>query len=165
MPRAIIGRWGKNLAIRLPGEVAREAGFSVGQRVEIAAKGDELVIRKLRAETTVEAMFAGLSPEVWRALYREAFDWAPIGAASASRNERGRILARRRLPSSGLISIRHSGDKNAAPIDARLSEGVNRLGKANALRLGRHGRLWSQEIAHITRPNIGRMATSFPSRS
>jgi antitoxin MazE len=77
MPRAVTGRWGKNLAIRVPAEVARDAGLSVGQKVDIAAAGEELVIRKLPVETTVEGMFAGQSPEAWRALYRDAFDWGP----------------------------------------------------------------------------------------
>lgn len=77
MPRAIVGRWGKNLAIRFPAEIAKKAALSDGQPVEILAAGDEVVIRKLPAETTVEAMFAAQSPEVWRALYRNAFDWGP----------------------------------------------------------------------------------------
>ncbi len=77
MARAVVGRWGKNLAIRFPAEVAKEAGLGVGQRVEIAATDNALVIRKLPAETSVEAMFAGRSPEDWRALYQNAFDWGP----------------------------------------------------------------------------------------
>jgi antitoxin MazE len=73
MPRAVIGRWGRNLAIRVPAEVAKASGPSVGQRAEIAAAGDERVIRKL----PVEAMFAGQSPEAGRALYRDVYDWGP----------------------------------------------------------------------------------------
>jgi hypothetical protein len=45
--------------------------------VEIAASGDEVVIRKLPAEAALEAMFAGKPPEDWRALYRDALDWGP----------------------------------------------------------------------------------------
>ena len=77
MPRAVIGRWGKNLAIRFPAEVAEAASLNEGERVEIAATGDEVVIRKLPAEAGLEALFAGKSPETWRALYRDAFDWGP----------------------------------------------------------------------------------------
>ncbi len=77
MPRAVVGRWGKNLAIRFPAEVAEAARLSEGERVEIAASGDEVVIRKLPAETTVESLFSGRAPEAWRALYRDAFDWGP----------------------------------------------------------------------------------------
>ncbi len=77
MPRAVIGRWGKNLAIRFPADVAKAALLSDGERVEIAVSDDTVVIRKLPAETTAEALFAGRSPEAWRALYRDAFDWGP----------------------------------------------------------------------------------------
>ena len=75
MSRAVVGRWGKNLAIRFPAEVAEVARLVEGERVEIAASGDEVVIRKIPFETTVEALFAGRPPETWRALYRDAFDW------------------------------------------------------------------------------------------
>lgn len=75
MPRAIVGRWGKNLAIRFPAEVAEAARLIDGERVEIAVADDAVVIRKLPDETAVEALFAGRSPEAWRALYRDAFDW------------------------------------------------------------------------------------------
>jgi antitoxin component of MazEF toxin-antitoxin module len=70
MPRAIIGRWGKNLAIRFPAGVAQAAGLKHGERVEIAASKDEVVIRKAPAEVTVAAMFAGKPPQDWRALPR-----------------------------------------------------------------------------------------------
>ena len=75
MPRATIGRWGKNLAIRFPADVTKAAGLKDGERVEIAASKDEVVIRKLPAEVTVDAMFAGKPPQDWRALYRDAYDW------------------------------------------------------------------------------------------
>ena len=77
MPRAVIGRWGKNLAIRFPAEVADAAGLGDGQRVEIVSSGDEVIIRKLAAEPTVDSMFAGKSPAAWRAFYRDAYDWGP----------------------------------------------------------------------------------------
>jgi len=75
--RAVIGRWGKNLAVRFPADVARAAGLSDGERVEIAASGEDIVIRKLAPEPTLESMFAGKPPEAWRALYRDAYDWGP----------------------------------------------------------------------------------------
>ena len=77
MTRAIVGRWGKNLAVRFPAEIADAARLTEGERVEIAAAGDEVVIRKLPAQEGVEAMFAGRRPDEWRALYRDAFDWGP----------------------------------------------------------------------------------------
>jgi antitoxin MazE len=77
MPRAIVGRWGKNLAIRFPAEIADALRLTEGERVEVAAIGEEVVIRKLPAETAIQVLFAGKAPEVWRALYRDAFDWGP----------------------------------------------------------------------------------------
>jgi antitoxin component of MazEF toxin-antitoxin module len=77
MPSAIIGRWGKNLAIRFPANIAEAASLKDGERVEIAVSKDEVVIRKLPGEPTVEAIFAGKRPQDWRALYRDAYDWGP----------------------------------------------------------------------------------------
>lgn len=77
MPRAVIGRWGKSLAIRFPSDVAKDARLSIGQSVEIVAADNALVIRMLPREPTIESMFAGKSAEAWRSLYREAFDWGP----------------------------------------------------------------------------------------
>ncbi len=54
MSRAVIGRWGKNLAIRFPVDIAAAAGLRDGERVEIAASKDEVVIRKLPAHETIE---------------------------------------------------------------------------------------------------------------
>jgi antitoxin component of MazEF toxin-antitoxin module len=64
MSRAVIGRWGKNLAIRFPADIAKAAGLRDGQRVEIVSSAEEIVIRKLPAELTAETMFAGKSPRV-----------------------------------------------------------------------------------------------------
>ncbi len=77
MVRAVIGRWGKNLAVRFPADVARAARLNDGERVEIAASGEDIVIRKLAPEPTLESMFAGRPPEAWRAHYRDAYDWGP----------------------------------------------------------------------------------------
>ncbi len=77
MVRAVIGRWGKNLAVRFPADIAKAARLNDGERVEIAASGDDIVIRKLAPEQTLESMFAGKPPETWRKLYRNAYDWGP----------------------------------------------------------------------------------------
>ena len=77
MAHAVVGRWGKNLAIRFPADVAKAAGLGDGQRVEIVSSKDAIVIRKLKAEETAESMFAGKSPQAWRAMYRGPYDWGP----------------------------------------------------------------------------------------
>jgi antitoxin MazE len=77
MSQAVIGRWGKNLAVRFPADVAKAAGLDDGQRVEIVPGEGEVVIRKLPPELTIETMFHGRPPEAWRELYDDAYDWGP----------------------------------------------------------------------------------------
>ena len=77
MSQAVVGRWGRSLAIRLPGEVAREAGIYDGERVEIEARDGEVVIRPAAPRFTLEELFRGKIPEQWRAAYAGAFDWGP----------------------------------------------------------------------------------------
>jgi antitoxin MazE len=77
MSQATVGRWGKSLAVRLPGEIARAAGISDGERVEIEACGGDIVIRPAAPHFTLRELFAGKSPQEWRAAYSGAFDWGP----------------------------------------------------------------------------------------
>jgi len=44
--QVIVGKWGKSLAIRVPLEVARAAGLSDGENVEIEALDGDIVIRR-----------------------------------------------------------------------------------------------------------------------
>lgn len=77
MPQAVIGKWGKSLAVRLPGDVARAAQLRDGERVEIEAHKDSIVIRRAPPRFTLEDLFRGKTPEEWRAVYAGAFDWGP----------------------------------------------------------------------------------------
>jgi antitoxin component of MazEF toxin-antitoxin module len=77
MTQAIVGRWGKNLAVRFPAEVARAAGLGDGQRVELVQQNGAILIRKVAPEITAESIFRGRSSEEWRSLYSEAYDWGP----------------------------------------------------------------------------------------
>ena len=88
MPRAVVRRWGKNLAIRLPAEVATAARLGEGERVEIVVSDDAVVIRKLPTESSVVALFAGCSPETWRRSIAPRSIGGSIEGASASTNER-----------------------------------------------------------------------------
>jgi antitoxin component of MazEF toxin-antitoxin module len=58
MSQVTIGRWGKNLAVRLPGEVVRAIGVTDGERVEIEAKGHDIVIRRAEAQARADALAA-----------------------------------------------------------------------------------------------------------
>ena len=77
MSQAIVGRWGKSLAVRIPGEVASAARIGGGERVEVEARDGDIVIRRASPRFTVEELFRGKSPEEWRAAYAGAFDWGP----------------------------------------------------------------------------------------
>ena len=70
-----IGKWGKNLAIRLPGEIVKAAGLNDGERVEIETRDGDIVIRRTAPHFTLEELFRGKSPEEWRAAYTGAYDW------------------------------------------------------------------------------------------
>lgn len=75
MAQVIIGKWGKTLAIRFPGEIARAAGLSNGARVDIETRKDEIVIRRRAPHFTVDELFKGKSAKQWRAAYAGAYDW------------------------------------------------------------------------------------------
>ena len=77
MSQAIVDRWGKSLAIRLPGEVAKAAGITDGERVDITARGGDIVIRRAVPPVTLEDLFRGKTPLQWRAAYAGAYDWGP----------------------------------------------------------------------------------------
>lgn len=59
MSQATVGRWGKSLAIRIPLSVAKAAGLSDGERVEIDVQDGDLMIRRpeahARARSNAEA--------------------------------------------------------------------------------------------------------------
>lgn len=69
--RAIVGRWGGNLAVRLPREATRAAGFGPGTVVEIEARSGEVVLRSAQPRYALEDLLRGTTPE----LMRDAFDW------------------------------------------------------------------------------------------
>jgi antitoxin MazE len=77
MAHITVGRWGKNLAVRFPREIAQSAGLSEGEQVEIATEDGAIVIRRAAPHFTLEELFRGRSPEEWRAAYAGAYDWGP----------------------------------------------------------------------------------------
>ena len=71
MPQVTIGRWGKHLAIRLPGEIVKAAGLSSGERLDIETHDGEIVIRRAVPHFTLEELFRGKSPKSGGQLMRE----------------------------------------------------------------------------------------------
>jgi AbrB family looped-hinge helix DNA binding protein len=49
MSQSIVGKWGKNLAIRVPKDVARTIGLADGEAVEIGTQDGDIVIRRVAA--------------------------------------------------------------------------------------------------------------------
>jgi antitoxin component of MazEF toxin-antitoxin module len=49
MSQSVVGKWGKNLAVRVPVEVARAAGLTDGERVEIETVDGDILIRRRAA--------------------------------------------------------------------------------------------------------------------
>lgn len=68
MARATLGVWGKTLAVRIPAEIVDVTGFAPGEKIEVSGQRGEIVIRRSPVSALAE-MFAGESPEEWRALY------------------------------------------------------------------------------------------------
>lgn len=58
MSRAIVGKWGKKLAIRLPAEIARASGLTEGERVQIEARDGDILIRRPAAQARADAQAA-----------------------------------------------------------------------------------------------------------
>jgi antitoxin MazE len=83
MTHAILGRWGKNLAVRLPNEIASELHLRDGERVEIVSDAGQIVIRRAKPRYTPDEIFAGKTPNEWRSIYSHAYEW---GAAAGQEN-------------------------------------------------------------------------------
>jgi antitoxin MazE len=77
MSQVTVGKWGRSLAIRLPGDVVKAARLSNGDCLDIETQDGVIVIRRAVPHFTLEEMFRGKSPEEWRADYAGAFDWGP----------------------------------------------------------------------------------------
>lgn len=58
MAQAILGKWGKNLAVRLPLEVVKAVGLHTGETVEVEARGSDIVIRRRDADAAADAWAA-----------------------------------------------------------------------------------------------------------
>lgn len=64
MPRAIVGKWGNNLAIRVPLEIARTTGLADGEQVEIEVQDGNLMIRRPEAHARARADAAASATEI-----------------------------------------------------------------------------------------------------
>ncbi len=77
MAQVKVGKWGRNLAVRLPGQIAKAAGLTDGEHVEIETRDRDIVIRRPVPRFTVTELFKGKPARQWRRIYTGAFDWGP----------------------------------------------------------------------------------------
>ncbi|MEA1651301.1 AbrB/MazE/SpoVT family DNA-binding domain-containing protein [Nitrospirillum sp. BR 11164] len=67
MSHSIIGKWGKNLAIRVPMDVARVTGLMDGEKVDVEIQDGDLIIRRqanhIRAREDAAAAAAEIMAE------------------------------------------------------------------------------------------------------
>lgn len=64
MSRVIVGTWGKNLAIRIPFDVARTIGLSEGEQIDIEAQDGDLVLRRPAARARLRADAEAAAAEI-----------------------------------------------------------------------------------------------------
>jgi len=55
MTRVTVGKWGKNLAVRLPADVAPTAGIAGGESVEVIARDGDILITRMTALARADA--------------------------------------------------------------------------------------------------------------
>ena len=72
MTKAIVGRWGKSLAVRVPADVARLAGLADGESVDVEAIEGKVVIRRDEAHEAkrLDAIKAAAEIRAERSHYR-----------------------------------------------------------------------------------------------
>src|SRR5277367_4661487 len=68
-----VARWGNSLGLRIPKDIARQAGLREGARVVVEAEGDRIIISPARPRYVLADLLQGMTPEA----IRQAFDWGP----------------------------------------------------------------------------------------
>jgi antitoxin MazE len=68
-----VARWGNSLGVRIPREVARQAGLAEGSRVTITTEGNRIILTTIPRRYVLEELLEGMTP----AEMHEAFDWGP----------------------------------------------------------------------------------------
>jgi antitoxin MazE len=66
-----ISKWGNSLGLRVPKEVAARVGLREGARVDIEARGQQILISVARPIYDLDELLEGMTPGAMHA----AFDW------------------------------------------------------------------------------------------
>jgi len=64
MSHSVVGKWGKNLAIRVPTDVARAAGLMDGEKVQIETQDGDIVVRRLAFRAQAREQAAAAAEEI-----------------------------------------------------------------------------------------------------
>ena len=78
MSQATVGKWGNNLAIRVPLDIARASGLSEGERVEIETLDGDLVIRRPAARDRRREQAEAAAAEIIGESRRHSLDGVSI---------------------------------------------------------------------------------------
>jgi len=92
-----VGRWGKNPAIRFPGEVVKAPRLGEGERVEITTRDGDIVIRRAVPKFTAEELRAKV-PGSGEPTMRRLLTGARIWAERQLKSDRTRLHAGRGRP-------------------------------------------------------------------
>jgi antitoxin MazE len=68
-----VARWGNSLGLRIPKDIAEQAGLQAGSRVEIEAADGRVVISRAKPRYVLADLLKDMTPEAMH----EAFDWGP----------------------------------------------------------------------------------------
>ncbi len=68
-----VSKWGNNLGIRVPKDLAARAGLVDGARVEMSLEGSRIVISTDRPIYALAELLEGVTPEA----LHDAYDWGP----------------------------------------------------------------------------------------
>ena len=71
--RAQISRWGNSLGVRIPKDVAGQAGLAEGAQVEISMEDERIVLSPVQPRYALGDLLRGMTPKAMH----KAFDWGP----------------------------------------------------------------------------------------
>jgi len=70
-----ISKWGNSLGLRIPKDIAVSVGLKEGSRVEITAKGQDVILSKRKPKYTMEELLANTTPEAMREALGDDYDY------------------------------------------------------------------------------------------
>lgn len=68
---ARVSKWGNSLGVRIPKDIANQAGLVEGARVDIETDGERVVISRSRPHYKLCDLLVGMTPTAMH----QAFDW------------------------------------------------------------------------------------------